>query len=92
MAPTLGRTCTPTPNYNPLRQRPEHPENQVIRGPKSGAASLGLRGEPPPLVIGQPELAPLELSLEDPVLLDEVRDDLCLMAVHDARESQQEDL
>jgi hypothetical protein len=42
---------------------------------------LALRGEASAPVVGQPEAAPLQLRLEDAVFLDQVFDDVLLVAI-----------
>ena len=44
------------------------------------------------LVIGEARATTAELFLQDTVLLDEVGDDLCLLAVDPAREGGEEEL
>ena len=61
------------------------------------ADALALRGEAPTLFVREPEPPPIELLLEDEVLLDEVLQDLLLPAVEQAcerehQESQGKDL
>jgi hypothetical protein len=53
---------------------------------------LRFRGESPALVVVQPEFPAPHLFLEDPILLDEIGDDIGLVPVHDAGEGQEEDL
>ena len=45
---------------------------------------LSFRSESPTLLVGQSEPAALHLLLQDPVLLDQVSDDVLLVAVHPA--------
>ena len=56
------------------------------------AESATLRREASALVIGQPEAAPLHLLLEDAVLLDQVLDDLLLVAVDPSRQGDEQHL
>ena len=56
------------------------------------AESATLRREASALVIGQPGAAPLQLVLEDPVLLDQVLDDVLLVAVDPSRQGDEQHL
>jgi hypothetical protein len=51
--------------------------------------ALALRGEVSALVVGQPKAAPLQLFLEDPVLLHQVLDDVLLVTVDPTREGHE---
>ena len=48
------------------------------------AKAFALRGESPPLLVGQAKPTTLHLLLQDPVLLDQVCDDFLLVAIHPA--------
>ena len=52
----------------------------------------GRRREAAALVIGQPEAAPRHLVLEDAVLLDQVLDDVLLVAVDPSRQGDEQHL
>jgi hypothetical protein len=71
------------------RDQPSMPSKQGVRGHDGGNLIQGLPHEElrlgsqsAALVVGQPELPTLHLFLEDAVLLDEVGDDVGLVAVH----------
>ena len=73
-------------------------ENRVGRddggnaGEQSAADDLAARRESAALIVGQAKSFLAELFLEDAVLLDEVLDCLCLVAVDPAGESGEEEL
>ena len=52
----------------------------------------GLRRQSTTLIVSQPELPATKLLFEDPVLLDQVGDNVLLMPMHPARNRQQEQL
>ena len=56
------------------------------------AEGLALRGESAAFAIGQPKTSAAELSFENPILLDQVVDDVPLMTVDPACESDQQEL
>jgi hypothetical protein len=56
----------------------------------SATKSLARRREASALVVGQPEAAPLQLLLEDVVLLDQVLDDLLLVAIDPSSEGHEQ--
>ena len=51
---------------------------------------LGLRRQSTTLIVSQLELPATKLLFEDPVLLDQVGDNVLLMPMHPARNRQQE--
>ena len=59
---------------------------------RTAPEALGLRRQSTALIVGQPELAAMQLLLEDPVLLDQVGDHILLMPMHPAGDRQQEQL
>jgi hypothetical protein len=63
-----------------------HDGGDLAQDPATKAAPFG--SEVSALVIGQPGAAPLQLVLEDPVLLDHVLDDLLLVAIDPPREGE----
>jgi hypothetical protein len=56
------------------------------------AESSAFRREASALVISQPEAAPFQLPLEDPVLFHQIFDDLLLVAVDPSRERYEQHL
>ena len=54
--------------------------------------SLAFAASRPTLIVSQPELPATKLLFEDPVLLDQVGDNVLLMPMHPARNRQQEQL
>jgi hypothetical protein len=52
--------------------------------------SLARRREASALVVGQPEAAPLQLLLKDVVLLDQILDDLLLVAIDPSSEGHEQ--
>jgi uncharacterized peroxidase-related enzyme len=54
--------------------------------------ALALRGEASALVVGQPEAASLQLPLEDAVFLDQVFDDVLLVAIDPSGEGHEQHL
>jgi hypothetical protein len=71
--------CVGRPEGGDLPQEPS-PESSAFGGKASA------------LVVGQPEAAPVQLPLEDPVLLDQVVDDLLLVAVDPTLEGHEQHL
>ncbi len=53
-------------------------------------ATFGLQRQSTTLIVGQPESPATQLLFEDPVLLDQVGDNILLMPVHLAGNRQQE--
>ena len=75
------------------------PTHQRIRGDEGGnrvqrpsPEALGLHRQSTTLIVSQPELPATKLLFEDPVLLDQVGDNILLMPMHPARNRQQEQL
>ena len=75
------------------------PAHQRIGGDERGDSverpspeELGLRRQATTLIVSQPELPATKLLFEDPVLLDQVGDNVLLMPMHPARNRQQEQL
>jgi hypothetical protein len=67
-----------------------HESRDLPQEPSPESSAFG--GEAAALVVGQPEAAALHLPLEDPVLLDQVFDDLLLVAVDPTREGHEQHL
>jgi hypothetical protein len=53
---------------------------------------VGLRGESPPVVIGQPHAPPTQLPPQHPILFDEVRDNLPLATIQPGGEADEQEL
>ena len=75
------------------------PAHQRIGGDERGdgverpsSEEPGLRRQSTTLIVSQPELPATKLLFEDPVLLDQVGDNVLLMPMHPARNRQQEQL
>jgi hypothetical protein len=67
-----------------------HDRGDLPQDPATEAVAL--RGEASALVVGQPEAAPLQPRLEDAVFLDQVFDDVLLVAVDPSREGHEQHL
>ena len=75
------------------------PTHQRIRGDEGGnrvqrpsPEALGLHRQSTTLIVGQPKLPATQLLFEDPVLLDQVGDNILLMPMHPAGNRQQQQL
>ena len=75
------------------------PTHQRIRGDEGGnrvqrpsPEALGLHRQSTTLIVSQPELPATQLLFEDPVLLDQVGDNILLMPMHPAGNRQQQQL
>jgi hypothetical protein len=64
-----------------------HEGGDLPQQPAPESAAFG--GEAAALLVGQPEAAPVQLPLEDPVLLHQVFDDVLLVAVDPTREGHE---
>jgi hypothetical protein len=67
-----------------------HDGCDLPQDPSPESSAFG--GEASALVVGQPKAAPLQLPLEDPVLLHQVFDDVLLVAVDPTREGHEQHL
>ena len=75
------------------------PPHQRIRGDEGGnrvqrpsPEALGLHRQSTTLIVGQPKLPATQRLCEDPVLLDQVGDNILLMPMHPAGNRQQQQL